>query len=324
MACPPLPVITGNMVSGVQMEEARKHFVCKASSASGAITPARYDEAVRQSQLWIGRERGRFLEPEVFAKAVEYGTIPDPETGVRVPTPYTGATVTVNRATTDDGRSAGVGPPEVQPSQPSMAPRAGPLPIAQEANMIGALGALPGLIGTVGTVGGGISSVLGGIGGGSRCPGPYNYVEGVGCVPKADYARRISGGSNPCPTGYRWNGTACVEEGVGGTVARILPGGDTGYGSDIYGQAVVGAFGRPGIVPATEPITTRRCPPGMVLGKDDVCYARSSIRNSDRKWPKPPRPVLSASDMKTIRRIKTLQNRVKKAAQTTGFSCKKR
>jgi hypothetical protein len=192
--------------------------------------------------------------------------------------------------------------------------------------------------------------------GSSKCKGPFNDVNGQ-CVPKppswggwanypggyagfmASYGGYAGGGAggyqgghqgqgltggNPCPTGFEWNGAECVQTGFRGGLERFLPGGETGMGMDVYGEAVMGAFGKPAIVPATSSQPTRHCPPGTVLGKDNLCYAKGSISNQNRKWPRAPRPVLSSADMKTIRKAKSLQNRVKKAATVTGFSCRKR
>lgn len=196
-----------------------------------------------------------------------------------------------------------------------------------------------------GPVGGAIGGSLGGAFepggafGSSRCPGPYNFdpVTG-GCVPKADYGARIgypigpgTGGrggglglSGGCPEGHVWRNGRCEQVGVGGALERWLPGGETGTGVDVYGEATVGSFGMPALVPATVSQPTRRCPPGAVLGKDNLCYQKGAIPNKWRKWPKPPRPALTAGDMKTLRRAKSLQNKVKRAAQGAGFSCRKR
>lgn len=123
---------------------------------------------------------------------------------------------------------------------------------------------------------------------------------------------------DPCPEGFSWNGETCVRSGAIGTIQQILPGGQTGTGVDVYGQATVGSFGIPALVPATGSVPTRRCPPGAFLGKDNLCYQRGSIPNSFRKWPKPPKPILSAQDAKTLRKIGSIQNRVKRAWTTAG------
>lgn len=191
--------------------------------------------------------------------------------------------------------------------------------------MLPGIAAIPGIIQT------GTSLLTGGR---SKCPGPYNYnPQTGGCDPKPDYWDRVGGGEaggspgvlptgfatpNACPTGYVWDGARCKAAGVGGTVERILPGGETGYGMDVYGEAVVGAFGKPALVPYVASVPTARCPPGAVLGKDNLCYAKGSITNAERKWPKPTRPLLSAGDMKTLRKINSLQNKVKRAWQVAG------
>lgn len=205
-------------------------------------------------------------------------------------------------------------------------------------------------LGTIGTVIGGpiggtigaLGGLLGGIGS-SKCPGPYDYVNGR-CVPKSDYAARVGSGESgtspgvstpgfggslvaggPCPTGYQWDGAQCKRTGFVGTVERVLPGGDTGYGVDVYGQATVDPLtGRAALVPYTEAVPTRRCPPGAVLNKRGLCVDRRSISNKDRMWPAPPRPPMSASDAKALRRINTLQAKVKRLASKSGFTCKKR
>lgn len=140
-------------------------------------------------------------------------------------------------------------------------------------------------------------------------------------------------GSGGCPQGYEFNPSSgqCEEQGVGGVIRRTLPGGATG--TTQFGAAVMGAFGIPALQPAvvgqrtndrgeTNPIL--KCPSGAVLGKDNLCYQKSSIPRKFRKWRPAPKPPMSASDAKALRRIGTLQNKVKGLAKNAGLSCRKR
>lgn len=137
-----------------------------------------------------------------------------------------------------------------------------------------------------------------------------------------------------CPTGYEKNAAGeCVESGFGGMVRRTLPGGQTGTLADSSGQAVVDQFGNPAMVPMQVGTITRndgtvspilRCGGGMVLGKNDLCYMKGTLPRAFRKWAPAPKPPMSAADAKALRRIATLQNRVKKLAKGAGFTCKKR
>jgi len=199
-------------------------------------------------------------------------------------------------------------------------------------------------------LGGAVSSL-----GGSVCPGPYNYNPATGmCIPKADCKQRqpsdpcvsypaggskvigtigpgatgltdpgyTGGSTGPCPSGYQWDGKQCIATGISGTVQRILPGGQTGTGSDVYGMAVMGSFGRPALQPYVAQQVVRRCPPGTVLGKDGLCYDK--IANGDRMWPRGPRPLMTGGDMKVLRKAEALKKKVKRLATSSGFTCRKR
>lgn len=162
---------------------------------------------------------------------------------------------------------------------------------------------------------------------GDRLFGNPSGGDGSGSVPGE--------GSTGCAPGYAWNPDTmqCEQTGTGGYVRRMLPGGMSGTQADIYGQATMGAFGIPALVPAVvgqiqdangnvKPI--QRCPPGAVLGKDNLCYMKGSIPVKFRKWRPAPKPPMSASDAKALRRIGTLQKKVKRLAGNAGLSCRKR
>jgi hypothetical protein len=93
---------------------------------------------------------------------------------------------------------------------------------------------------------------------------------------------------------------------------------------DDFGQAVVGPFGIPALVPAGVTTVSRRCPPGAVLGKDDLCYMKGSIPAKYRKWPPARKPPISAKDFATLRVSNRVRDKSKKIAGMAGFTCKKR
>lgn len=186
-------------------------------------------------------------------------------------------------------------------------------------------------------------------GGGGGIPSWEDFLAGLaGRGQEWIYNRLFGGGSGGsgsgalpsegtagCSPGYAWNASTgrCEEVGTMGGVRRILPGGASGTQADVYGEAVMGAFGIPALVPAvvgqiqdgngmTKPI--QRCPPGAVLGKDNLCYMKGAIPRKFRKWKPAPKPPMSAQDAKALRRIGTLQNKVKGLAKNAGLTCRKR
>ena len=66
-----------------------------------------------------------------------------------------------------------------------------------------------------------------------------------------------------------------------------------------FGQAVMGRYGA-ALVPAQRSAVTLHCPKGAVLGDDDLCYNRRELRNTDRKWPRGRRPLLTGGEMRAI------------------------
>jgi hypothetical protein len=96
-------------------------------------------------------------------------------------------------------------------------------------------------------------------------------------------------------------------------------------GPDTGGQAVVGSFGLPAMVPAIvgqingKPV--RRCRKGSVLGTDELCYSKAVLppRSKFRKWKRPPRPALSRRDEVAIRRAAGAKDRVLNLAREAGL-----
>jgi hypothetical protein len=133
---------------------------------------------------------------------------------------------------------------------------------------------------------------------------------------------------DPCPEGYyKIPGTdTCINP-------LAIPPGGTPATVGAGGVAVVGAFGMPGISPSivgnitkddgsTGPIL--RCPSGMALAKDNICYVRSLIPRSFRKWNPGMRPLLTGGERKVLSRANTLRGKVKTLATASGFACKKK
>lgn len=127
--------------------------------------------------------------------------------------------------------------------------------------------------------------------------------------------------ADPCPGGVRIAGTnRCFE-------TPFTPQQQGGGTSVVVRQDVVpGMFGELSVNPTLVQTVRLKCPPGLVLGRDERCYAvgKGGISNKQRKWPKGPRPIMSAQDAKVLRRAETVRNRAKAAAMSAGFSCKKR
>ncbi len=166
-------------------------------------------------------------------------------------------------------------------------------------------------------------------------------------------AREFVRGGNPrlpkpparCGSGFSLDSRGnCVQDRfpirvgpIGIDPGAFLPGGDPGIGfvpretTTAVGEAVIGAFDMPAIVPEVVGTIRRRdgstgpilhCPPGSVLGRDDLCYM--GLTNKWRKWPKASRPPVSASDAKCIRRAASATKRVERLAKSVGLKTRKR
>jgi len=67
------------------------------------------------------------------------------------------------------------------------------------------------------------------------------------------------------------------------------------------GEARMGRFGA-ALEPSFMTINQRQCLPGMVLGKDKLCYNKGAITNKERLWPKGAAPLLTGGEMSSIRK----------------------
>jgi len=86
-------------------------------------------------------------------------------------------------------------------------------------------------------------------------------------------------------------------------------------------QAVTGAFGMPAMAPFAETRVVLDCPPGMVLGKDDLCYPSAVLRRNSqfRKWRSAPRPTVTRRDERALARIDSVQKALKRLGKKAGL-----
>jgi len=149
---------------------------------------------------------------------------------------------------------------------------------------------------------------------GRSCRPPYTLHPTTGrCTLTGE---RETGVSNGVYRGLE-NGTQVgtrPAEGWKAAFERFFPGGATGteLATEGYGAAVIGAFGIPALEPAIvgavqrrdgtmAPI--RRCPPGLVLATDELCYAKGTKGlAAHRKWKPSGACFLPPRDVKALRR----------------------
>ena len=106
----------------------------------------------------------------------------------------------------------------------------------------------------------------------------------------------LSGGlvaSDPCT----W--PAKVDPNTG--QCRIFMGSEPGFDDPSTGAGAVtmGRFGA-GMFPVADPVITRRCLRGMVLGLDGICYNKRDLTNKERFWPRGRPPLLTGGEMRCI------------------------
>lgn len=155
---------------------------------------------------------------------------------------------------------------------------------------------------------------------------------------------RVTGGGGPaaaapCPRGRVRVGPNCVAIQTGATSGAVIPytprppiaiPSIPSRGAPIMipgasfpapvtgGAAVVGAFGIPAMQPQVEFVERRQCLKGMVLGEDNLCYAKGSLPRKFRKWRPDPRPPVTAADAKAIRRADRTRKRLVALTNKSG------
>lgn len=127
-----------------------------------------------------------------------------------------------------------------------------------------------------------------------RCPAGFTSGPRGECVPQATFAPTMM---NTAPATRTAIQDQVPVPGVMGAVQRFLPGGKTGF-QDAFGEAVMGRYGA-GLEPAGVQSVVFRCPKGMVLGDDNICYDKP-LANAKRKWPRGRRPLLTGGEMRAI------------------------
>lgn len=135
-----------------------------------------------------------------------------------------------------------------------------------------------------------------------------------------------NGAGGPCPAGTIRAGSSCVDLMAlppGGSPATFPAPGTTIMGPG--GAAVVGSFGLPAIAPQMVSQIVRRCPRGMVLGDDDLCYPKAVLpkRSRFRKWRGEVRPPVTRADVRAIRRAASARERVLELAKDVGLHASK-
>lgn len=157
---------------------------------------------------------------------------------------------------------------------------------------------------------------------------PANLVPlckaGASLIPSGQGAPgdALVAGPQECPEGTIRFQNTCIAAG------DLFPGGDPltfPAGNGVSGAVVQGGFG----LPATEPVgvqrVVRRCSKGMVLGIDNLCYAKAILppRSKLRKWRRPPRPPVTRRDVVAIRRSAGARERVFDLAKDVGLHVSK-
>jgi len=177
---------------------------------------------------------------------------------------------------------------------------------------------------------GGIAGFLGGGGGGGGVipTGSTDFSSNIGPAPAAPIRMRPQG---IAPSRFTMPfGLPCIpptrKDPITGECKMFLgevPGPDEAPRTRLNGQ-FRGAQHHPH-APVQVATTVRRCGPGHVLSWEGMCVSKRDIRNSDRMYPKPPRPLGTRSELKAVRvassfgrRLKSNEKRLKKLGRALG------
>lgn len=263
------------------------------------------------------RRRGQVLEsrltgPGVFKGGmrgelpIRIGDVPPPGPSIVLPTPTVPVAQMVAR---EESRLA------------SEARARAPRPIIPQTTTVPGLRTMPagrdtrGVVPTQ-TARGWTEGILGGIGG-FLTGGPAGAIAGAA-------AGLLGGGGDTVPgtvpsTVPMGQGTALGAQRCQPPLVRdmngncVFPGSpaDISVGGSIGDVAVMGAYGA-ALSPFTDqPIRVRRCRPSMVLGHDNNCYDKRSLRRDERKWPPGRKPLLTGGEMNAITTASRAVGRVK-------------
>jgi len=187
------------------------------------------------------------------------------------------------------------------------------------------------------------SSFLRRVGAGLLGGGAVGAVGGaIGAMDAAARGAMPAGG-RPCPSGFSGDGRGnCVpnptprpmstavtrvDPGVIARIQRFIPGGATGRSAAVTypTEAVMGRYG-PALVPGSMLVDRAVCTGpglrGLVLGNDGLCYNKRDISNSEREWPRGPRPLGTAEEMRALRiasRFAGRMDRTNERLQSVGL-----
>lgn len=94
-----------------------------------------------------------------------------------------------------------------------------------------------------------------------------------------------------------------------------------GPSMDGYGAAVMGLYGL-GLQPRVEVQTVRRCPGGMALGKDGICYEGLHRNSPRRAWPMGMKPLMTGGDRAAIAKAKRVATKLAGARKSISKTAK--